>query len=94
MNGKYVNGFNEKIMKKIITRGVHEGYEIGLGIMIHNHISDPDNWFLTIRKLEMFGVTLCSKKCTEQEIARYVNLKLHKRLNDLNELIESVIPFT
>ena len=81
-------------MKKTFKKEEHNGYEIGEHIMINGHINDPESWFLTIRPLQIFGESLCKKTCTESEIARYVNVRLHKSLNMVNSLITEVIPFT
>ena len=81
-------------MKKEIKNGIIKGYEIGNSISIHNNINDPDSWFITIRPLQIFGQSLCKKDCTEDEIARYVSVLLHERLNIINKLISDVIPFT
>ena len=70
------------------------GYEIGENILIHNHIGDPETWFLTIRILSIFGEVLCSKKHNTQEIARFINLKLNKELLIRENLTKEVIPFT
>ena len=77
-----------------IKNGIIKGYEIGKVISIHTHITDPESWFITIRPLQIFGQSLCKKDCTEAEIARYVNVLLHKKLNIVNELIQDVLPFT
>ena len=81
-------------MEKEIKNGIIKGYEIGKAISIHNHINDPESWFVTIRPLQIFGQSLCKKDCTEAEIARYVNVLLHKKLNIVNELVKDVAPFT
>jgi hypothetical protein len=81
-------------MEKDIKNGIIEGYEIGKSISIHTHISDPESWFVTIRPIQLFGQSLCKKDCTEAEIARYVNVLLHKKRNLLNELIKEVFLFT
>lgn len=75
----------------------HEGYEIGSGvelIQIHGHINDPDYWFITIRRLIIFGDRLCKKTCTEEEIARYVNAKLKETLYVVQTMIKNTVPFT
>ena len=81
-------------MEKIIEKEKHKGYKIGNDILIHRNINDPESWFLTIRPLNVFGKRLCPLNSNEQEIARYINVILHKELNVLNETIEQVIPFT
>jgi len=81
-------------VNKKFNKEIHEGYEIGKNILIHRHINDPESWFLTIRPLSILGELLCKKTCSESEIARYVNVRLHKDLNVLNDLIDEVIPFT
>jgi len=81
-------------MEKEIKNGIIKGYEIGKEISIHTHITDPESWFVTIRSLRIFGQSLCKKDCTEAEIARYINVLLHERLNILNELIKDVALFT
>jgi len=81
-------------MKNKFRKEEHEGYDIGEYIQIHRHISDPENWFVTIRPLQMFGDKLCGIQCTEAEIARYLNLKLCKQSDFIKSLIKEVIPFT
>jgi len=81
-------------MEKEIKNGIVTGYEIGKAISIHTHITDPERWLITIRPLQIFGQSLCKKNCTEPEIARYVNVLLHKKLNIVNDLIKDVVPFT
>lgn len=81
-------------MKKTFNKEIHNGYEIGKHVLIHGNINDPESWFITIRPLSIFGESLCKKTCTEPEIARYVNVRLHKDLNVLNDLIKDVIQFT
>lgn len=80
-------------MEKEIKNGVIKEYRIGKGISIHSNIYDPESWFITIRQLEIFSQSLCKKDCTEPEIARYVNILLHARLNIINELINEVMPY-
>ncbi len=81
-------------MEKTFNKEKHTGYEIGKHIKIHRNIHDPESWFVTIRPLSIFGESLCQKTCTESEIARYINVRLHKDLNILNDLIKEVIKFT
>jgi len=81
-------------MKKTFRKDVHVGYEIGKDISVHNHIHNPGRWMVTIRKLDIIGVELCSKDCSEQEIASYINVVLHQHLNKINQLISEVIEFT
>jgi hypothetical protein len=81
-------------MKKEIKNGVLKGYEIGNSILIHSHLKDPESWFLTIRSLEIFGLRLCKKDCREQDIARYVNVLLNKKLKVVNELVEDLSKYT
>jgi hypothetical protein len=80
-------------MEKELKNGKLSGYKIGKNVLIHSHISDPESWFLTIRPMDIFGKSLCSKSCTEQEIARYVNLQLHEKLHTVNEIVSDVVPF-
>jgi hypothetical protein len=77
-----------------IKNGKVVGYEFGKSISIHEHVNDPEGWFVTIRPLQIFGQSLCKKDCTQEEIARYVNVLLHKKLNTVNELIKDITPFT
>jgi hypothetical protein len=81
-------------MKKTFNKEIHDGYEIGKNISIHNHISDKEGWFLTIRPLNIFGKSLCKKTCTEPEIARYIYQILRTDLNILNNIIKEVAPLT
>ena len=81
-------------MKKTFIKEVHTGYEIGDHILIHGHINDPESWFVTIRVLRIFGESLCKKTCTEEEIARYINLRLHKDLDAVRILISTINPLT
>lgn len=81
-------------MEKEIKNGILKGYEIGKEISIHTHINDPESWFVTIRPLQIFSESLCKKECAEDEIARYINVLLHKKLNIVNELIRDVLPLT
>jgi hypothetical protein len=81
-------------MKKEIKDGILKGFEIGEEITIHANIYDTENWYVTIRKLKVFCEFLCKRNCTEAEIARYVNVLLHKKIETINELIKDVIPFT
>jgi pantothenate kinase-related protein Tda10 len=82
------------IMKKTFKKEEHTGYEIGIHILIHSNINNPEGWFLTIRPLQIFSESLCEKTCTEAEIARYVNVRLHTNLNIIESLIDDVIHFT
>lgn len=70
-----------------------KGYEFGKSISIHSNINDPESWFVTIRPLQIFALSLCKKDCTEAEIAQCVNVLLHKKLNTVNDLIKDVSPF-
>ncbi len=81
-------------MKKEIKNGNITGYGIGKSISIHTHITDPENWFITIRPLRIFSQSLCKRDCIEPEIARYVNVLLNKNLIIVNELIKDVVMFT
>lgn len=81
-------------MEKVYTKEVHTGYKIGEGISVHSHIHDPESWLVTIRPLEVFGKRICSKYATEEEIARYINVLLHEKLNTVTKLIKDVTPFT
>lgn len=81
-------------MEKEIKKGVLVGYKIGEQISVHNNINDPESWFITIRPLQIFGDSLCKKERTEAEIARIINVLLHKKLNTLNAIIQDVLPFT
>lgn len=78
-------------MRQEIKNGTVVGYEIGKYISIHAHIYDPESWFVTIRPLQIFAQSLCKKDCTESEIARYVNVLLHTKLNIINNLIKDVV---
>ena len=89
----YHVGHSYFIMEKEFKNGKLSGYKIGKDVLIHSHINDPESWFLTIRPMEIFGKTLCSKSCTEPEIARYINLKLHEKLNVVKQIISDVVPF-
>lgn len=77
-----------------MKNGILKGYKIGKAISIHTHVNDPESWFVTISALQIFGQSLCKRDCTEAEIARYVNVLLHKKLNIVNDLIKDVVPFT
>lgn len=82
-------------MKKTQNKvGKHTGYELNNLISIHDYMGDDENWYLTIRILHIYGEVLCKKTCSEKEIARYINIVLHKRLNVLNDAIASVSKFT
>jgi len=81
-------------MEKVYTKERHTGYSIGKDISIHSHIHDPESWLVTIRPLEIFGKRICSKNATEQEIARYINVLLHEKLNTITKLIKDVTYFT
>lgn len=81
-------------MKQRFRKEEFEGYDIGEHIQIHGHVTDPESWFVTIRPIQMYGERLCSKKYTEAEIARYLNLKLSKQANLIESFINKVIPFT
>ncbi len=81
-------------MEKEYKKGEHIGYKIGNDVLIHEHINDPDSWFITIRALQIFGHSLCKKTCIEQEIARHANVVLHKHLGIINLIIKTVVPFT
>jgi hypothetical protein len=70
------------------------GYKIGDHIEIHGHINDPESWFLTIRPLEIFSESLCKKTYTTKEKARHINVKLHKKLSVIEDIIKSIIPHT
>ena len=87
-------GCAQLFMKKEYKNDVLSGYNIGDNILVHSHIHCPESWFLTIRPLQIFAQSLCKKDCTEDEIARYINVELHKKQVIINRLIEAVVPFT
>ena len=80
-------------MKKTFKNSEHTGYELG-DILVHKHIHDPESWYLTIRTISIIGIRLCDIKCTEPEIARYVNLQIIKCQFVLNDLEALIQPFT
>jgi hypothetical protein len=82
------------MMEKTFNKEKHIGYKIGEDISIHCHINDPESWFLTIRKLSIHGDYLCEKTCTEEEIARYIHVKIIEIYNTINELLTLVLPLT
>lgn len=55
-------------MEKRIVHGEHVGYTIGMHISIHRHIRSGKYWYLTCQLLDIHGVQLCEKTCTEDEI--------------------------
>lgn len=81
-------------MKKVYKKGSCVGYAIGKDILIHGNFIDTKSWFITIKPLEIYGERLCEVDCNEQEIARYINLRLRKSLSIVNGLIDEIIPFT
>ena len=81
-------------MEKKYKNDVLSGYNIGANISVHSHIHDPESWFLTIKPIQIFAQSLCKKNCTEDEIARYINVELRKKQVTINRLIEAVVPFT
>lgn len=81
-------------MKKTYEKEEHTGYEIGRNILIHNHIHDPESWFVTIKPIEIFSKDLCKKTCTEAALARHINVLLHSELNVIEQLIKEITPFT
>jgi hypothetical protein len=81
-------------MEKEYKRDKHTGYNIGKYISVHGHIHDPENWHITIRPLKIYGEHLCSKKCSEEEIARYVHVLINKIRRETIKLIDEVLPFT
>lgn len=66
----------------------------GRDIYVHEYFIDKESWYLTIRKLQIHGIYLCKKTCTNEEIARYINVRLHENLNTLNSIIKEITPFT
>lgn len=81
-------------MEKTYKKEIHDGYKIGKDILIHDHINDRDSWFLTCRPLRVYGEQLCSKSCSEAEIARYTNLFLIHEKSKIQYLIGLVERFT
>jgi len=82
-------------MEKTIGRNKeHNRYKIGKDIEIHGHIHNPENWMLTVRPLEIFGVQLCKKTCSEKEIAQHIYQIMNKKMNEVDRLMSEVIPFT
>lgn len=87
-------------MKKVLNKHQeHVGYIIGEGhfigdITVHKCLHDKDNWYITIKRFNILSRLLCKKTCTEQEIARYINVVLHEELAALNGLIKQITPFT
>ena len=70
------------------------GYNIGDNVHISNNLSDINNWYLTIGILDIVKIPICSKDCSKEEIARYVNVILSKIRNKVDSLKSDVIPFT
>lgn len=81
-------------MEKTIRKGKHDGYKIGEDVLIHKHIHYPGEWVLTIRSLKIFGVSLCSQDCTEEEIARYVMTKVAPIENEVERIVNLIHPHT
>ena len=81
-------------MKKVFKKEVLIGYEIGENISVHWHINDPESWFLTIRPLKIFGERLCKKTSTEEEVARYIFLRLKTDCEAIQSLLNEVHPLT
>lgn len=65
-------------------------YEIGNSICIHRHISDPENWKVTIRPLNIFAETLCKINTDEKEIPKYVKAILIKNRIRIDGLIKDI----
>lgn len=80
-------------MEKVYKKEALTGYKIGDKVEIHSNINDPESWFLTIRGLEIYAESLCKKSETEQDIAHKILMKLQKKLNNIQVLIEDIIPF-
>lgn len=80
-------------MNKTYTNGIHDGYEIGGGnIIIHSNY-DNKRWALTIKSAGIFQEDMCDKTCTQEEIARYINLKIRIKIDNLERAQQMVIPF-
>jgi hypothetical protein len=69
------------------------GYLIGDNIRVHSHIDDPNFWFLTIRKAEIFSKRLCSKQAEPREIAKIISVEIRGKIEGLIKLVKDVEPF-
>ena len=77
-------------MRKTFERDEHSGYDIGENISVHAHIHDPESWHLTIRRLEMFGLPLCSKDSSEDHIVKCIKEIISERLSEINSIVNEV----
>lgn len=81
-------------MKEEYTRGAFSGYRIGNDMLIHSHINDPESWFLTVRKLDIFALRICSKSVEKHVLARLAYTVLSDKADLVAQLMSEVKPFT
>jgi len=60
-------------------------------ISIHNHIHYPDDWMVTIRKLEIFGRRLCVKDCDIEQIKDKVYSLLDEKETEIEKLKKLIV---
>ena len=80
-------------MKPEYKNGEISAYSIGENIRVHSHVDDPDYWFLTIRKAEIFSKRLCSKQTEPREIAKIISIEIRDKIEGLIKLVKDVEPF-
>jgi hypothetical protein len=81
-------------MKKQERNGFLFGYTFGDNICVHRNVWDSHHWYLTINPLDITVEHLCPIDCSEQEIARYVMVKIAEKKVVIDALMDEVVPFT
>ncbi len=70
------------------------GYRIGEDVKIHEQSGSEGEWFLTVCSLKIFNEYLCSKGCSEDQIARYAMTKVKPIENEVERIINLIHPHT
>jgi hypothetical protein len=75
-------------MKEVINKqGELTGYSSEGGeISIHNHIHYTDDWLLTIRSIDVFGVVLCKKEKGIEYAKDKAYEVLEKKIGEIEKL--------
>jgi hypothetical protein len=80
-------------MKPEYKNGEISAYSIGENIRVHSHVDDPDYWFLTIRKAEIYSERLCARQTEPREIAKIISIEIRDKIERLIKLAKDVEPF-
>lgn len=75
--------------KKINNLGVHKGYSFG-DVSVHNHVDDPDTWFVTVRSMGLFTERLCPKLYSEAQIVESLKLLIEKLRSNHDKILNQI----